>query len=95
MSNKRKPQSRGRIISNLNEVVREIEDIPGVKLTVQEFSKIPFKKQVALAHSAGVFVSMHGMRYVLHSCRLILHGFQGLVLQICLVLALATPIVVR
>lgn len=60
VSNKRKPQSRGRIISNLNEVVREIEDIPGVKLTVQEFSKIPFKKQVALAHSAGVFVSMHG-----------------------------------
>jgi hypothetical protein len=57
---KKKAQSAGRIISNLRELVREIEKIPNVMLTVQEFAKIPFKKQVALAHSAGVLISMHG-----------------------------------
>lgn len=57
---KKKAQSAGRIISNLRELVSEIEKIPNVRLTVQEFAKIPFKKQVALAHSAGVLISMHG-----------------------------------
>ena len=57
---KKKAQSAGRIISNLRELVSEIEKIPNVRLTVQEFARIPFKKQVALAHSAGVFISMHG-----------------------------------
>jgi len=29
-------------------------------VTAQDFAKLPFEKQVALSHTAGVFVSMHG-----------------------------------
>jgi capsular polysaccharide biosynthesis protein len=53
-------QSGGRVISNMDELVAEIKAIPGVKLTVKSFARIPFKEQVALAHSAGVLLTMHG-----------------------------------
>lgn len=49
-----------RAISNLEEVITAIRKIPHVKLTVQHFARLPFHEQVALSHSAGVFVSMHG-----------------------------------
>ena len=34
--------------------------LPDVRVTSQDFALLPYREQVALAHSAGVFVSMHG-----------------------------------
>ena len=53
-------QSASRVIANLDKLVAEIKSIPGVTLTVQSFSHIPFQQQVALSHSAGVLLTMHG-----------------------------------
>ena len=53
-------QSGSRVIANLDSLVTAIKSIPGVKLTVQSFSHLDFKQQVALSHSAGVLLSMHG-----------------------------------
>jgi hypothetical protein len=58
--NSHKPESFPRYIQNHQQVVEAIRSIPGVKVTVQSFPKIPFREQVALSHSAGVFISMHG-----------------------------------
>ena len=52
--------SIARYILNLEEVESEIRKIPGVIVTSEDLSVIGFKKQVSVAHSAGVFVSMHG-----------------------------------
>jgi hypothetical protein len=58
--NRQKRESFPRYIPNHEAMITAIREIPGVKVTVQSFSKIPFKEQVALSHSAGVFISMHG-----------------------------------
>ena len=58
--NQHKRESIPRYILNSKELVEAIQLIPNVKVTVQSFSKIPFREQVALSHSAGIFISMHG-----------------------------------
>ena len=49
-----------RYIPNMNQLLNEIRSIPNVRVTAQNFTEISFERQVALAHSAGVYVSMHG-----------------------------------
>jgi hypothetical protein len=49
-----------RHIKNLDKLVETLSSIDGVYVTAQNFAKISFDKQVALAHSASIFVSMHG-----------------------------------
>lgn len=49
-----------RYIPNMAELLRELRSLPNVRVTAQNFAEISFEEQVALTHSAGVFVSMHG-----------------------------------
>ena len=66
---KKNNQSAARHISNIDALVLALRNIPGVIVTAQNFALIPFERQVALAHSAGVFVSMHGAgtTHIFHS----------------------------
>ena len=58
---KKKIVSTARYIPNIKELAESITtNIPNIKLTIQDFAKIPFTEQVSLSHSAGVFVAMHG-----------------------------------
>ena len=52
--------SSARYIRNLDELVAALQTIENVIVTAQDFASIPFEKQVALSHSASIFVSMHG-----------------------------------
>jgi len=67
--NKAKLQSSSRHIANLPALVAALQSLPNVIVTAQDFALIPFEKQVALAHSASVFVSMHGAgtTHIFHS----------------------------
>ncbi len=53
-------ESTSRHIKNHIELKNALEKLPNVRITVQDFALLPFPEQVALSHSAGVFVSMHG-----------------------------------
>jgi len=45
----------------LDKLIEEIRRVAkNVRVTAQDFAKLPFEKQVELSHTAGVFVSMHG-----------------------------------
>jgi len=61
--------STARLIVNLDALVQALRSIPNVVVTVQDFALLTFAEQVALAHSAGVFVSMHGagITHVFHA----------------------------
>lgn len=52
--------SVARHIANLEALTSALHEIPGVRVTAQDFAQLQFAEQVALSHSAGVFVSMHG-----------------------------------
>ena len=67
--NKRNNHSSARYIRNLQALIRALKTIPGVRVTAQNFAKIPFEQQVALSHSAGVMLSMHGAgtTHIFHS----------------------------
>lgn len=58
-----------RHIKNLDKLVETLSSIDGVYVTAQNFAKISFDKQVALAHSASIFLSMHGAgtTHIFHS----------------------------
>lgn len=58
--NKTNEHSRARRIANLQDLRHALAALPDVRVTAQDFAALPFPQQVALAHSAGVFVSMHG-----------------------------------
>jgi hypothetical protein len=58
--NKTNEHSRARRIANLQDLRNALVALPDVRVTAQDFAALPFPQQVALAHSAGVFVSMHG-----------------------------------
>jgi len=49
-----------RYIANMPELLQALKAIPNVRITAKNFAEISFAEQVALTHSAGVFVSMHG-----------------------------------
>ncbi len=62
--------STGRHIRNLRAVIDAVErKIPNIKVTAQDFAQLNMSAQVALSHSAGVFVSMHGAgtTHIFHS----------------------------
>eukprot|EP01038_Epipyxis_sp_PR26KG_P009462 gene9462-12748_t len=52
--------SSARHIKNLDALVKGLSSIRGVRVTAQDFAKISFDQQVALSHSASIFISMHG-----------------------------------
>eukprot|EP01041_Mallomonas_annulata_P006895 gene6895-13990_t len=52
--------STARYIRNLSALLAALKTIPGVVVIIQDFAKLEFKDQVALAHSTGVLLSMHG-----------------------------------
>ena len=52
--------SSARHIANTRTLLQALRALPGVRVTAQDFAQLPFAQQVALSHSAGVFVSMHG-----------------------------------
>jgi len=52
--------SIGRYIVNMDALLKAIRAIPGVRVTAQDFAEIDFAQQVALTHSAGVYMTMHG-----------------------------------
>jgi hypothetical protein len=58
--NKNKPQAAARVIANERALLESLRSIPNVKVTAKSFARMPFSDQVALAHSAGVYVGMHG-----------------------------------
>ena len=49
-----------RVIENINEVIQALKSFNNVKVIVQNFAEISVEQQIAIAHSASVFVSMHG-----------------------------------
>jgi hypothetical protein len=58
---KRDGNSVARHIANLQDLISSIQDkVPNIRVTAQDFAKLNFKEQVALAHTAGVLISMHG-----------------------------------
>lgn len=57
---KKNSHSSSRHIQNIKTLLEALRAIPGVRVTAQDFALLPFAQQVALSHSAGVFVSMHG-----------------------------------
>jgi Glycosyltransferase 61 len=61
--------SQGRHISNVEDLRNALRQVKGIRVTVQDFAKLKFPEQVALSHSAGVFVSMHGAgtTHIFHS----------------------------
>ena len=52
--------SIARHIVNIDKLVSSLSTIPNVKAIAQDFAKLSFDKQVALAHSASILISMHG-----------------------------------
>jgi len=52
--------SIGRFIVNMNELLAAFKSIPNVRVTAQDYAETSFAEQVALTHSAGVYVTMHG-----------------------------------
>ena len=48
------------MIRNINEVKNALSALPGVRLSVQDFTEIDFAAQLALVQSAGILISMHG-----------------------------------
>jgi hypothetical protein len=58
--NKQNSHSSARYIRNLDELIKALQTIPNVLVTAQDFASISFEKQVALSHSASIFISMHG-----------------------------------
>lgn len=67
--NKMNNHSSARHIKNLGALIAALESIPNVKVTAQDFAKLPFEKQVSLSHSASIFISMHGAgtTHIFHS----------------------------
>ncbi len=57
---KRNNHSSSRYIANLVELVSAFSSLPNVKVTAQDFAQLSFIEQIKLAHSASIFVSMHG-----------------------------------
>ena len=65
-----KAGGNARVLSNIQELLDAIYNmknvagsngnIPPLKVTVQDMGHLPFDKQVALAHSASIFIGMHG-----------------------------------
>ena len=54
------PHPQARHIANLAALQQALSALPNVRVTSQDFALLPFAAQVSLAHSAGVFVSVHG-----------------------------------
>lgn len=52
--------SAARNVVNIDALIQTLRSIPNTAVTVQDFALLSFAEQVALAHSAGVLVSMHG-----------------------------------
>ena len=61
--------STARHLSNALQLVAGMKLIPDVRVTAVDFTSLPFREQVALSHSAGVFISMHGAgtTHIFHS----------------------------
>lgn len=61
--------SSARHISNAPDLIKALQLIPNTRVTAQDFTLLSFKEQVALSHSAGVFLSMHGAgtTHIFHS----------------------------
>lgn len=57
---KRAKTASGRFIRNLPALVTALESIPKVRVTAQNFAELSFLEQIKLAHTASIFVSMHG-----------------------------------
>ena len=53
-------QSSARFIKNLSELIASLSNIPNLKITAQDFSKLKFEQQVQLSNSAQILMSMHG-----------------------------------
>ena len=49
-----------RVIENINEIIQALKSFNNVKVVVQNFAEISVEQQFAIAHSASIFVSMHG-----------------------------------
>ena len=61
--------SSARHVENIIELIAALDNIPGVRVTAQDFTRMSFERQVSLSHSAGVYVSMHGAgtAHIFHS----------------------------
>ena len=61
--------SSARHILNAADLIKALHLIPNSRVTAQDFTLLSFKEQVALSHSAGVFLSMHGAgtTHIFHS----------------------------
>jgi hypothetical protein len=57
---KRAATATGRFIRNLSMLINTLQQIPNVKVTAQDFAQLSFIDQIKLAHTASIFVSMHG-----------------------------------
>ena len=49
-----------RVFQNPNEIFQTLNSIPGVKVIRHNLAEVPFKRQVEIVHSAGIYISMHG-----------------------------------
>lgn len=49
-----------RYIANLKELIETLSALPNVKVTAQNFAELTFLQQIQLAHTASIFMSMHG-----------------------------------
>lgn len=67
--NKTDEHSSARHINNADHLISKLKQLSNVRVTAQDFTVLSFKEQVALSHSAGVFVSMHGAgtTHIFHS----------------------------
>jgi hypothetical protein len=67
--NKTDEHSSARHIENAEKLISEMNLLSNVRITAQDFTALSFRDQVALSHSAGVFVSMHGAgtTHIFHS----------------------------
>ena len=67
--NKTDEHSSARHIYNSEKLISELKRLSNVRITAQDFTALSFREQVALSHSAGVFVSMHGAgtTHIFHS----------------------------
>jgi hypothetical protein len=67
--NKTDEHSSARHIDNAAKLITELKLLSNVRITAQDFTTLSFREQVALSHSAGVFVSMHGAgtTHIFHS----------------------------
>jgi hypothetical protein len=56
----KKAGTTSRLITNLDEIIASLRNIPNVMVTAMDFASLPLVEQIKLAHSASVLVGMHG-----------------------------------